>query len=1035
MKEVELKISPLIARQFPAFFQDEGPDFVAFVQAYYEWLEQNGQLLELENTDNFYDGDTVTQGATTGTIVTTSGVGTNNILVLVNGLDTFKCFNVCAELTPITSSSGGTSLIKRGGTTRRLGSIFFSRSLPQLRDIDRTIDLFIVKFKEKFLKNIEFDVATNKKLLVKNSLDLYRSKGTERSIDLFFRLIYGVKASVYYPGDDLFRLSDAEWFKPQYIEINSTSVDRAITLVGKQVTGATSGATAFVERYVTKRTGLGFVHTFYVSSVNGTFDVNEVLKANNQVFSDSPRIVGSFTAASVDDGSDSFRVGDIVDFNSDTGLGGKGRVTRTVKGSGEVSFKLLNSGWGYSTYGNNVMTEYSTNTFVSDKILTLTSVRVGEYVNEMEVISAGSGYSNTDRITVTSRSVNAAARPITNSSGSITSIVLTRRGSGFYPQEDGTVITISNTSNMPSTGVNADFTVRYKYPGQYFKYLETISQPYFSANGRIIWTSPDAILRLDIPTGNFAIGDYVYQVDENNEIVAEAVVTRVSQLTIAGGYITTSNTNGVFRLNQNLLVKGKEAQAALADVTLSVGVMMTSSNNFSDSSLSDIITLPTSTQGQVLGITSGAGAEYGILSLSDSETFYVNTDVLNNPTLLETRLNANSYNLPANPAANSSSVILGALRRIPMTLGTIKNFTRINPGAGYNKDPIASPYQRYITGYQAYDYVFDLKDVSGGFVQGEYILHTAYSNTAWIEVSNTVPYRLGERVFAANTSTNYIANGTISYIDNVANTIILSNLDGTFPGTNNYIIKSFITPAANAYIANTQFKVETAQAKGIVKSYSQNKLYVKRIQIDNLFEVGNTVVGSLSGSTANVVAIGYDVSAPVAGLNAKVNAKATTADGVVSAIEVVDSGFGFSNDDKITFSSTTGELRTGTVDNIRGGVGIGSGYYRTARGIASGLSKIHDGDYYQEYSYDIISRIPLDRYGEMFKKVMHTAGTRFFGSVLMDSTANTTIGAAPTSVGVNTSIVITDDSPYVIQDRAAINVEDRSSIFIETREQ
>ena len=249
MRDIETKISPLISGLFPSFYQEEGPNFIAFVKAYYEWLEQNFQLLDLESVVDFNVDDTITQANVTGTIY---AVLQNSVLVLVNGLETFKCFNVCSELIPVTSSSGGNTLILRGGSTRRLGSLFLGRNLLNLRDIDRTMDLFVVRFKEKYLRNIEFDTQTNKRLLVKNSLDLYRSKGTSRSIDLFFRLIYGIKSDVYYPGDDLFRLSDAEWFKPRYIEINSSSSDRAIPLVGKQVTGVNSGATAFIERYIKK---------------------------------------------------------------------------------------------------------------------------------------------------------------------------------------------------------------------------------------------------------------------------------------------------------------------------------------------------------------------------------------------------------------------------------------------------------------------------------------------------------------------------------------------------------------------------------------------------------------------------------------------------------------------------------------------------------------------------------------------------------------------------------------------------------------
>jgi hypothetical protein len=45
MSSIEQFISPFIARQFPALYRDEGPNFVAFVKAYYEWLEQSNNAV------------------------------------------------------------------------------------------------------------------------------------------------------------------------------------------------------------------------------------------------------------------------------------------------------------------------------------------------------------------------------------------------------------------------------------------------------------------------------------------------------------------------------------------------------------------------------------------------------------------------------------------------------------------------------------------------------------------------------------------------------------------------------------------------------------------------------------------------------------------------------------------------------------------------------------------------------------------------------------------------------------------------------
>jgi hypothetical protein len=1097
MRNIESKISPLIAGLFPSFYETDGPNFIAFMQAYYEWLEQNFQLLDLEDVTNFNVGDTIRQDNVTGTLYS---INNKSILVLVDGLETFKCFNVCSELIPVTSSSGGSSFILRGGTTKRLGSIFYSRNLSNIRDIDTTLDLFVVRFKEKYLKNIEFDTQTNKRLLVKNSLDLYRSKGTSRSIDLFFRLIYGVKSTVYYPGDDLFRLSDAEWFKPQYIEINSTSVDRAITLVGKQITGVNSGATAFVERYVKKKVNAGFVHAFYISNVRGVFEVNERLKYI-QIFSDSPRIVGSFTGASVIEGSESFNVGDLVNFESVTGLGAIGRVTSTVKGSGEVSFKLANTGWGYTTNRIGDETAFTSNAFLSDSILLLANVEAGQFLANVSPVLSGSGYSNNDTIFVSSRYAQGVAKPSTNTSGSIISVKVLDRGAGFYPSVETPVVSVINSTGFPSAGVGANWVLDYSYPKKYFEYLETVTQPlftvtyqndlnielltpgsvieinnvnefgklveidvnsntmiismnnkdlinsgdvvYLAANtdskvdvitaverdttGRVIAIGNTGTIEIGSPRGVFAVGDTLQQRDAQNDIVASAIITKTSGLTLAGGFISVSDITGVFRPNASVFVQGKDntTNTSFRSITLNAAVA-DSSNTFIDTFAPFIYSANNGTTAFVASKTSGANAQYRIASLIDTQDVKLNTDRLSNTILLNTRLDALEYGLPYNPTANLSSVIFGALAFEGMTVGAIRTLGDINPGTGYNRDPIASAFQPFITGYQARDYVFTISNNQSSFAIGEYITQVNPKSFVKVSVSNTEPYRYGEKVYAANTTTDYIANGVVFYVDNIANYIDLELTEGTFPSTNNFNLKSFIS-TANSFITNAVPFTSTTTARGQVKDNIDDKLYVKRIQLDNIFEVGESIRGSLSGTTANVINIVEDSDSDPVGLNAEITARASTANGVISQVQIIDSGFGFSNDSEIELS-TSGDDRIGVVSNIKGGVGTGTGFYRTAKGFLSDVSKVHDGDFYQEYSYEILSRIPLEKYATMFKKVMHTSGTRFFGSVLIDSLADTKVSVA------NTAVDITDDSPYTIQDRQDINVQDRDNLFIEIRE-
>ena len=66
-------------------------------------------------------------------------------------------------------------------------AVYHTRRIPGYLDIDETAEEYLVYFKETYLKGIQFEVTTNIRQLIKHSLDIYRSKGTERSIDLLFR--------------------------------------------------------------------------------------------------------------------------------------------------------------------------------------------------------------------------------------------------------------------------------------------------------------------------------------------------------------------------------------------------------------------------------------------------------------------------------------------------------------------------------------------------------------------------------------------------------------------------------------------------------------------------------------------------------------------------------------------------------------------------------------------------------------------------------------------------------------------------------
>jgi hypothetical protein len=1066
MFETEQNISPLIDSMLPALYREGGEDFVTFIRAYYEWLETNHQLLELSDTTNFNIGDIVTQDTVTGTIIAYLGT---NILVHVDGIETFRCYNVCNVLIPIVSSSGGEAYITKGGTTKRLGSIFLARNLPKIRDIDKTIDLFIVKFKEKYLKNIEFDISTNKQLLIKNSLDLYRSKGSERSIDLFFRLVYGAGASVYYPGDDLFKLSAGKWIKPQYLEIYTPNISRTIDLVGKQITGATSGATAFVDKYIKRKVNNSIIHVIYLSSIAGEF-IHDELIYSDIVHVDSPKILGSVKYAEIISGGSLFEVGDIISVIGGNGAQCKARVTEVVNETGIVAFTLIDGGYGYTNWANSSNANNATQTIVSEKVLTLSNVQVTNCVSTLSISSGGSGYSNSDLIKVSSLFSNANGSLITNSTGGIITVLLNHPGGGFYVNNP--TVAITNSSGGTSTGTSASILATTKIQPSLFKLEEPLVQnratfvydtaannqlllagqqirignssvnnafgiiisnangTLANANGTLqigfnnaasfgtgntlylisnasitanivsitnttatsvtMKTPTTANLNLTSVSDSLSVGDEVYQTISGSEI-GNAYVSSTT-ITLGSGVVSANNIKGVLTPSQPLLVRNKATTANLVSLDVDMGVYNVS-NNFTDAS-AFVYTSDYGTTANCIGVSLGSGADFEVGGISETETILFNTDLLgsnnyptigSNQTFMSLSLNASKYGFAKNPTGNSSSIILSCLNYDPLTIGVITSLTNINPGENYNISPKTLVKQPFVSSYNKRDYVFNITDASGPFTTGEKILQSNTTVTKYdLVVSSTTGYQLGEAVYQG-THPSETAVGYVDAITVASNTIKVRDVTGTF--TTSIPLKSYISTGLNANTVSVTLNSEVSTAKTILKSSNTSVLFGKRIQFNDLFTVGSTIKGVTSGATATIASIIPDANSIAIGLNAIVSANATTANNSVSKVQITDSGLGYSDGDILLFQNADG-TKTGELKLILDGTGIGQGFYKTYKGVLSSTSKLHDGEYYQEYSYDVMSKIPLNKYAEMFKKVMHVAGTKFFGSVMSESSAN-----------------------------------------------
>lgn len=228
------------------------------------------------------------------------------------------------------------------------------RQILANRDIDLAADSFLTNFKNTYLPDITFDTVTNKRLLIKNILDVYRSKGTTRGIDLFMRLVYGVGAEVFFPGDWVLRASDSQWVLPRFIEVSKSPYTSAMN--GKVITGVISGATAFVDSVIERRTQNDRIDTLNITNVRGEFEIGEALKVD-QVFDDSPVVVGSPVRGTIVNGGSNFEKYQDLTFKNSRGNYGIARVTGIDTNGAITKVKIVESGIGFAD-GDTVYLQY-----------------------------------------------------------------------------------------------------------------------------------------------------------------------------------------------------------------------------------------------------------------------------------------------------------------------------------------------------------------------------------------------------------------------------------------------------------------------------------------------------------------------------------------------------------------------------------------------------------------------------------------------------------------------------------------------------
>jgi hypothetical protein len=96
-------------------------------------------------------------------------------------------------------------------TSQKNNLIEEAKNIRNAFDLDESLEKFEENFFNTFASLIPSENVIDKNFFMKNLLPLYRSKGTLKSFELLFRLLFKEEIKVEYPRNNILRASDGKW--------------------------------------------------------------------------------------------------------------------------------------------------------------------------------------------------------------------------------------------------------------------------------------------------------------------------------------------------------------------------------------------------------------------------------------------------------------------------------------------------------------------------------------------------------------------------------------------------------------------------------------------------------------------------------------------------------------------------------------------------------------------------------------------------------------------------------------------------------
>jgi len=378
-------------------------------------------------------------------------------------------------------------------------------------DINRTLDTFIPKFKNQYAQNFPLGAQIDDRRLIKFIKQFYEAKGSEKAIELLFRILYNERTEIFYPSEQILRASDGIWIEDVTLKL---AVDSAITANPFDLNSKTVRIT-----YYENISSVTYERTVE-TNINNVTKFAYVFPAVYELVTSLPknaRILvpgaGAVASALVADGQVKAVVGnDYTEFDSSTDVNDSTNViTISDHGYSTGDIVIYSKGAGRVLGGLTEYLIYYVIALNSNEIklaLTANNAALGTAINISPadpgnnrlyepVTDGGNGYFAAPAVQFTSSTgEGAVARTVLTDTGEISHVIITNGGSGYSTEP---AVTFSTEAIRTKVEIVSGTTVT-QY-GYIVRQLETV----------------DVIDCSGTPPCGFTVGD-IFSIDETGSV-------------------------------------------------------------------------------------------------------------------------------------------------------------------------------------------------------------------------------------------------------------------------------------------------------------------------------------------------------------------------------------------------------------------------------------------------------------------------------------------------------------------------------------